>query len=337
MRALLIAAGGGAGDTFLATVVARALRARYESVDMLALPAHRPILSGNPDIAQVIEDARPAALHARGYDAAVCTWATLATALLPVQARIAVRAGQARRLYSMLFNRHVVVRSELGDHTTHWTQILLDYARALDCDTGDTQPRIALDAGDRAEASRLLAAARIEGEFAILHPTRGISNRRERWPSEPFARLANALVERYGTPVVVTGAAHDGPLIERIFAEARTELPGFERRRRAPVVNLAGATSLRTFTALAERARFVVAMDSGPMHLAASTGTPTVGIFALQSDEPDRWAPLGPRVAVVRATYPCPPAHRKETCPDFACVRALELPRVLAALDALTP
>jgi ADP-heptose:LPS heptosyltransferase len=71
------------------------------------------------------------------------------------------------------------------------------------------------------------------------------------------------------------------------------------------------------------------------MHVAAAVGAPTVGIFALQSDEPDRWAPLGPRVAVVRPAYPCPPGERKETCPNFACVRELDPARVLAALDGL--
>jgi ADP-heptose:LPS heptosyltransferase len=76
-------------------------------------------------------------------------------------------------------------------------------------------------------------------------------------------------------------------------------------------------------------------MDSGPMHIAAAVGAPTVGVFALQSDEPDRWAPRGPRVAVVRATYPCPPDHRKETCPDFACVALLDVDGILHALDGL--
>jgi len=76
-------------------------------------------------------------------------------------------------------------------------------------------------------------------------------------------------------------------------------------------------------------------MDSGPMHIAAAVGAPTVGIFALQSDEPDRWAPLGLRTALVRPTYPCPPGHRKETCPNFACVANLEIPLVLSAVDAL--
>jgi ADP-heptose:LPS heptosyltransferase len=72
-------------------------------------------------------------------------------------------------------------------------------------------------------------------------------------------------------------------------------------------------------------------MDSGPMHVAAAVGAPTVGIFALRSDEPQRWAPLGPRTAVVRGTYPCPRWHRKETCPDFACVRELPQGEVIAA------
>ena len=42
------------------------------------------------------------------------------------------------------------------------------------------------------------------------------------------------------------------------------------------------------------------------MHVAAAVGAPTVGIFALQSDEPERWAPLGARVAVVRTVVPVP-------------------------------
>ena len=333
MRALLIARGGGVGDTFMASVVARALRRRYAEVDVLCAPAHRPILRGNPDIATVFDEADAGELRKHDYAAAVCTWATLENALLPWRAGIPERVGQARRLYSLLFNRRVVVRSELGDRTTHWTQILLDYARALDCDTDDTQPRVSLDANDRAEAAGLLENARVTEPFAILHPTRGIT-RPERWPAEPFARMLNAMIERYRLPVLVTGSAQDRPIVERIFAEARTATRAFTDRA-APGINFAGATSLRTFAALAERARFVVAMDSGPMHLAASTGAPTVGIFALRSDEPDRWAPLGARAAIARGTYPCPPSHRKETCPDFACVSAMEPAPVFASLEQL--
>ncbi|HEY0383075.1 MAG TPA: glycosyltransferase family 9 protein [Candidatus Elarobacter sp.] len=320
-RALLVAAGGGIGDTLLAGVVARALRSRFAAVDAVVLPAHADLASHLPSIEHVV--ALGARLPAR-YDAAAVTWATPQTALLPWSARIPLRAGQARRPYSFLFTHRVVVRSELGDRTTHWTQILLDYARALGCDTPDAVPEFAVRDDERQAARRLLRVHDVDGPFHVVHPTRGLSAQRSRWPVDGFAALAKRLVARDGVPVLVTGSQHDAPIAEAIADAAGRG-----------VVAVAGATSIGVFAAVAERARAVVAMDSGPMHVAAAVGAPTVGIFALQSDEPDRWAPLGARVASVRPSYPCPPDHRKETCPDFACVRELDEERILAALDGL--
>ena len=321
-RALLVAAGGGIGDTLLAGVVARALRTRYEAVDAVVLPAHLDVASHVPDVDRTI--ALGSRLPAR-YAAAIVTWATLRTALVPWRARIPVRVGQARRLYSPLFTQRVVVRSELGDRTTPWTQILLDYARAIGCDTLDDRPQFALRDDERDAARALLRVHDVSGAYYLLHSTRGLSAQRAvRWPVDGFVALAARLVARDGLPVFVTGAPEDAPIADAIAAGAGRG-----------VTSLAGATSLGAFGALAETARAVVAMDSGPMHVAAAVGAPTVGVFALQSDEPDRWAPRGARVAVVRPSYPCPPWHRKETCPDFACVRALDAAQVLAALDGL--
>ncbi len=322
-RALLIAAGGGIGDTLLAGVVARALRSRYAAVDAVVLPAHADVASHVPALERVIPFG--ARLPAR-YDAAVVTWATVRTALLPWRARIPRRAGQARRAYSFLFTHRVAVRSELGDRTTHWTQLLLDYARALGCDTPDATPQFAVRDEEREAAQRLLRVHDVAGAYHVLHPTRGLSAQRSRWPVDGFVTLAKRLVARDGVPVLVTGSADDAPVAEAIADGAGRG-----------VIAVAGATTIGMFAAVAERARAVVAMDSGPMHVAAAVGAPTVGIFALQTDEPDRWAPLGLRVASVRPSYPCPPGHRKETCPDFACVRELDDARVLAALDGLLP
>jgi ADP-heptose:LPS heptosyltransferase len=325
-RALLIAAGGGIGDTLLAGVVAHALHARYEHVDALVLPAHRAVPEHDPAIERVYLLASPVPtaneLRRNGYAASVTTWATFATAAVPALARIPVRSGQARRLYSPLFTDRVVVRSELGDRTTHWTQILLDYARAIGCDDPVAQPAFVPSAEDRAAADALLAARGITGSFAMLHPTRGLSAQHARWPVAGFVALVRALRERDGLPLLVTGSAADAAIAREIARES-------------DAISIAGATSLGTYAALAQRAWYVIAMDSGPMHVAAAAGVPTVGVFALRSDEPDRWAPVGPRTAVVRAVYPCPVAHRKETCPDFACVRYLDIAAIVAARDGL--
>ena len=321
--------GGGIGDVLLATPVARALRERFGDVTAFTTPAHRDVLAHAPEVGEIwsasgrfVDDVRR--VRARKFDAAVVTWASPRAAALPFLARIPRRAGQARRVYSRLFTDRVIVRSELGDRTSHWTEILLDFARALGCTPESAQPTFVVDAAARESLAATLAIRGITRPYLVLHPTRGISAARARWPLPRFVELARALGAAYGASVVISGAPND-----RAFGDALAAAAG------AGCVSLAGRTSLGEFGALAEASRAVVAMDSGPMHVAAAVGAPTVGVFALQSDEPDRWAPLGPSVATVRATYPCPASHRKETCPDFACVAALDIPRVIATLGAL--
>lgn len=327
MKALVICTGGGIGDVLLAAPAMRALRSKYDDVIALTAPRHYGVLAPQPFLRDVwVDDGGFGALSGRiaaaRFDAAVVTWATLRTAALPFFGRVPVRVGQARRSYSPLFTKRVVVRSELGDRTTHWTQILLDYARALGCDVDDATPTFPLTDAARAEADLIVAEAPIARPFVMLHPTRGIAALGARWPTAGLVALGRALREATGCTLAVTGTTADRAIAERIAREAGG-------------VSVAGQTSLGGFGALAARARAVVAMDSGPMHIAAAVGAPTVGIFALQSDEPDRWAPLGRRTAVVRATYPCPPSHRKETCPDFACVAQLDVPRIVGALSGL--
>jgi len=327
VSALVICTGGGIGDVLLATPVMRALRAKYGDVVALTAAAHRDVLASDPEIAEVWTDDVPFTrqvrrIAARAFAASVTTWASPRSAALPFAARIPERVGQARRLYSRLFTRRVIVRSELGDRTTHWTQILLDFVRALGCDAADASPHFAIPEGAFASLAATLHERGVRGPYVVLHPTRGIAGARKRWPIARFGELARALGTDRGATVVVTGGGADGAIADAVA-------------ERGGAVSLGGRTSLGEFGALAAGALGVVAMDSGPMHVAAAVGAPTVGIFALQSDEADRWAPLGPRTAVVRATYPCPPAHRKETCPDFACIAALEIPRVLAALSGL--
>jgi ADP-heptose:LPS heptosyltransferase len=327
MKALVICTAGGIGDVLLATPLMRALRDRYDEVVALTSPAHRSVLSAQTMLSDLwIDDrgftAQAGRIAAAHFDAAVVTWASLRSAALPFVGRVPVRVGQTRRAYSPLFTVRVPVRSEFGDRMTHWTQILLDYARAIDCDAKDATPSFPLTQADRDHARQLLGESGIAQPYVVLHPTRGIAAAHARWPSNGLIELGRALRAQTGCALVVTGTRSDGDVAEAVAREAGG-------------ISLAGKTSLAAFGAVAESARAVVAMDSGPMHVAAAVGAPTVGLFPLQSDEPDRWAPLGRRTAVVRATYPCPPAHRKETCPDFACVAALDVPAIISALGGL--
>ena len=329
-RALLVCAGGGIGDSLLATLVARALRARYSSVDAITLPAHRALLERVPDVDRVFVDGGEttsdvaATLRGERFSAAVVTWATPRTAEIPRLAGIPIRVGQGRRFYSYKFTHRVRVRSESGDVVSHWSQILLDYARAIDCDTTDTRPAVRPTACDEREAENILGRLRLRDRgFCIVHATNALAPQRN-WPTSGWASLVTQIRTRFELPVLLSGTVADVPIADAIAAQSGG-------------ISIANAASLGAFMSLARRAHFFAGITTGSMHLAAAVGAPTVGIFPFQTDTPERWAPLGPRTAVVRATFPCRPGERKETCPDYACVASLDVPRVLAAIESLTP
>lgn len=327
-RALVYCAGGGIGDSLVASLVARALHERFASVDALTLDAHRAVLDRVPDVDEVLTDgdgderALADILSAREYAACVVTWATPRTARVPQLAAIPIRVGQARRFYSFRFTKRVVVRSEDGDVTSHWSDILLDYARAIDCDTDDRQYRFVPTRSDEREADELEVA---RPRFIILNPCNAVASRRGIWPLEGWTELARGLRDRFGVRVLISGAAADAPVAEEIARRAQD----------GDVVSIAGRTSVGAFGALARKAAAFVGITTGSMHLAAAVGCPTVGIFPFQSDFPERWSPLGSRIAVVRASYPCHAGDTKERCRDYACIANLDQSRILAAAAEL--
>lgn len=327
-RALLYCAGGGIGDSLVASIVARALRSRFAGVDALTLPAHREVLQRVPDIDGVLVDdgsderALSKNLAADNYHACVVTWATARTARVAQFAAIPVRVGQARRFYSFRFTYRVVVRSERGDVTSHWSEILLDFARAIGCDTQDRQYRFVPTARDERDAEQLSSEW---GRFILLNPCNAVASARAFWPIEGWAALARALRDRFGLAVRISGAPNDAPIARAIADHAGN----------GDILSIAGQTSVGAFGALARCAGAFVGITTGSMHVAAASGCPTVGIFPFQSDFPERWSPLGARAAVVRASYPCHRGDTKEECPDYACIAHLDVPRIVAAVESV--
>ncbi len=346
VRILAACTDGGVGDLLAALPAINALHRHFGvPVDVLATPYAAPVLRGQDAVGTVMwDDGRETVLSlarrlaANRYSHAVVFWSTPRIARAVAAAGIPVRVGQARRLYSFRYTKRVTVRSETGDTTSHWTDIQMDYARVLGVVPRSEDFVIRVYPGPEdvraidALLSRIFATAanhavtasagtgRPQSDFIVLHAARGISTRASQWPTQRFAELGDVLAAAFCAPVILTGSAHEAALVGRIASAMH------ER-----AINVAGKTSLLGFADLARRARVVVALDSGPMHLAAAAGAPTVGIFALRTDHPQRWRPLGPRVAVVPPTYPCPPRCRKETCRSFACYAALEVDRIVAA------
>jgi heptosyltransferase-2 len=80
-----------------------------------------------------------------------------------------------------------------------------------------------------------------------------------------------------------------------------------------PIRSVAGALGIGELLAVLRGASLVVGNDSGPVHIAAAMGRPTVAIFGSTSP---RWtAPRGAAVRIVSRPVDCAPCFRR-ACPD---------------------
>jgi ADP-heptose:LPS heptosyltransferase len=136
-----------------------------------------------------------------------------------------------------------------------------------------------------------------------------------------WARLAEWLSGRQGFQVVITGSPGDGELVRDIVS-----------RTNAPVLNLAGRTTLPELAALLQKACLAVTTDTGPMHLAAALGTPVAALFGPTA--PWRTGPFGAGHEVVRLALPCSPCFRRE-CPEPRCLTDLPPAAVQAAVEKI--
>lgn len=122
--------------------------------------------------------------------------------------------------------------------------------------------------------------------FVLLVPGGAAHRPEKRWPAESYAALVRGLAE-HGIAAVVIGT-----MTERMLGDAI--VTGCSGAR-----NLAGETSLGEVASLARRALAAIGNDTGPMHLIAGIGCPSVVLFSAASD-PALCAPRGPWVRVLR-------------------------------------
>ena len=115
--------------------------------------------------------------------------------------------------------------------------------------------------------------------FALLIPGSAATRPLKRWPADGYGALAAALIER-GYEVTVIGTEQERGLVGTI-------------QQTAPAVrDLVGKTDFAAIARLAASAAIVVGNDTGPTHLAAAAGAPTVALFSSDSD-PALSAPRG--------------------------------------------
>ena len=153
--------------------------------------------------------------------------------------------------------------------------------------------------------------------YVVVHP--GASAPAREWSTEQYADAVAALAGR-GERVVVTGSREQKSLTAEVAAGGG--------------LDLGGTTDFAELAAVLDRARVVVAPNTGPAHLAAAVGTPVVSLFA-PVVRAARWAPYGVPTAVLGDQHaPCQDT-RARVCPvsGHPCLSKVTTEDVLRAVD----
>ena len=179
----------------------------------------------------------------------------------------------------------------------HEVRNFLDIATRLACPVQAFDLEVWCDLAARTWVRETLIQEQVppNAPLVALHPEAGRRGEpRRRWSPESYVALADALVERFGVQIVLTGAPDEVNISEQIASQTRHR-----------AVILTGRTDVNQLAALFSDAALVVSGNCGPMHLAAATGTPVIGLHGPTNAA--QWGPWSRDVSIVRAAMPCSP------------------------------
>ncbi|MFA6316507.1 MAG: glycosyltransferase family 9 protein [Elusimicrobiota bacterium] len=175
----------------------------------------------------------------------------------------------------------------------------------------------------RNRAQDLLRKARLKGPLIAINANASNLSSLRLWPLHYYAKLMTLLHERSGASFILTG----GPGDKERVAELAGLLP-----HRVRCLNLAAKTSVAELMAVLGAVRLVISNDSGPLHLAALMGKPTVSFWGAESAR--IYGPLGDRHLKLDLELHCSPCLNARNFKDFDCPYGLRCLRDISPEQA---
>jgi lipopolysaccharide heptosyltransferase II len=341
------------GDVVFTTPVIRALRRRFPSARLAYLVESdaAPVVAGNPHLSEVLtmphrrgwgrlgDDVRMARrLRAMRFDLAIDLHGGPRGAWLTWASRAAMRVGYdvpgRRWMYTHVVHRPRVLRAR---HSVENQWDLLgpvDPSFSSAPDRGRDRVEMPADAAARAAVAERLAALNVPGDarIVLLHVSAG--NPFRRWPESAFAELASGLAsaapDRW---VLVTGGPSDRDAAARVVERGRRLAAGAAAR-----IVSAEQLSIADLKAMMDRSALFIGGDSGPLHIAATSDVPVVGIFGPTLPERSApWRPGGLKTASIGVDdLPCRPCDQRVCVPgDYRCLTGITAGAVRSAAEQL--
>jgi lipopolysaccharide heptosyltransferase II len=343
-RRLLCVRLDALGDMLMTTPALKALRAGRADrrLTVLTSPAGAAAARLVPEVDEVIvydapwmkatapradsaaDHAMAARLRHERFDGAVIftvySQNPLPAAMLCHLADIPLRLAHCRENPYQLLTEWVI-EPEPDRLVRHEVQRQLDLVATIGCRIDDQRLSLRVPPAAAVSVRRLLRRLGIRNRrWVVIHAGGTAPSRR--YPAARFAEVAVRLAAATDCTLLFTGTHAEAALIEEIRGPLRTASH-----------SLAGRLELDELAALIARAPLLISNNTGPVHIAAATGTPVVDLYALTNLQHTPW---GVPHRVLSYDVPCKNCY-KSVCPEghHHCLTRVEPRDVVAAALAL--
>ena len=264
----------------------------------------------------------------RKFDLAVLFQNAFEAALIPFLAGVPLRLGYATE------SRHALLTHPLAlpdwRSSRHEVFYYLYVVTALEqmlfgtssiCEA-DPDAGIQISEKRKAEATDLLRAHGVHDDSLVVALCPGsINSHAKRWPAESYAALADRLVDS-DRQVLLIGSKDEADVSQDVT----------RRMRNRPIV-LTGKTSLDQITAVLSAVDLIVTNDTGPAHIGAALGRPTLVIFG--PTNPLTTRPFSPVAEILRHPPDCAPCMLRDCPIDHRCMTAITVDEVFERSHAI--
>ena len=309
------------GDIVLTTPAIRAVRANFPNayVAMLVAKQSADVLRENPHLDEIITFDRLAKdkdtgemwrtvrlLRERKFTLAIDLQRKVRTEMLMYLSGATERVGKGWLCTTRVH--------EQGNK--HATAHYLDLLQAVGISGEDPKLELFLAEPEHRDAvQRLKTAGVVDAGLKVgLFPGAGWKLRE--WMPERFAAIGDRLVQHFNANVLIFGGQRESELVQTVASLMQTR-----------AIPFAGNLQIRQLAACIEQCDLFITNDTGPMHIAAAVGTPTVSLFGPGNHI--RFQPLGTLHQTIRYAVPCSPCKQfTDKCKDNICMKGIGIDEV---------
>lgn len=265
----------------------------------------------------------------RDFDLAVLFPNALESALVASLSRVPTRIGYSSEGRQRLLTHPLAMPEwRSSKHEVFYYLNIVEHVERVTRGTStiaSREPNASIEVSDarRSRALEVLHASGVRpGKTVIALCPGSINSRAKRWPADRYAQLGDRFAQDADIDVVLIGSEAEVEVANEVRAQMRSQ----------PIM-LAGKTDLAQLVAILSAVDLLVTNDTGPAHIAAALGRPTLVVFG--PTNPLTTRPFAEAGQIIRQPPDCAPCMLRDCPIDHRCMTAISVNEMFERATAM--